>query len=204
MPAGSSNYPTTLDTTANLPDVSGANLADPNPLLIHSNQHDTLSQAVIALEAKLGIGSETAGASATGEVLKKKGDGTTGWEPETNSVKFPIVFTADSWIAIPNGGTPLVGAYRWYFDNASTLIVTTKVASVGTAPVTTAIQVRVKKNGASIISGSSYPQVNVGANTQTNTPVYTSVSFAAGDYVSVDIFQGDGANLLVKLWFTEP
>jgi hypothetical protein len=204
MPAGSSNYPTTLDTTANLPDVSGANLADANPLLLHSNQHDTVSQAVIALEAKLGIGSETAGAAATGEVLKKKSDGSTGWEAETNTIKFPVVFATDSWTAIPNGGTPLVGTYRWYFENAATLLVTTKVASVGTAPATTPIQIRIKKNGSSIISGTSYPQINVGSNTQTNTPAYTSVAFASGDYCSVDIFQGDGASLLVKLWFTEP
>jgi len=206
MPAGSSNYPTTLDTTANLPDVSGHNLSgDSDPLLQHSNQHDTVSQAVIALEAKLGIGSSPAGSATTGQVLTKQAGGSTLWAtPPAAQIKFPVVFATDTWTAIPNGGTPLVGTYRWYFENAATLLVTTKVASVGTVPATTAIQIRVKKNGSTIISGTSYPQINVGANTQTNTPAYTSTAFAAGDYVSVDIFQGDGASLLVKLWFTEP
>src|SRR5688500_7893871 len=37
--------------------------------------------AALALEAKLGAGGETASAAAAGEVLTKKGDGSTGWEP---------------------------------------------------------------------------------------------------------------------------
>lgn len=206
MPAGSTNYPTSLDTTANLPDVSGHNLSgDGDPNLQHSNITDTVSQAVIALEAKLGIGSSTAGSATTGQTIIKQAGGTTLWAtPPAAQVKFPVAFATDSWTAIASGGTPLAGTYRWYFENAATLLVTTKVASVGTIPATTPIQIRVKKNGTSIISGTSYPQINVGANVQTNTPVYTSVAYAAGDYVSVDIVQGDGASLLVKLWFTEP
>lgn len=37
--------------------------------------------AALALEARVGIGSETAAAAATGEVFTKKADGTTGYEP---------------------------------------------------------------------------------------------------------------------------
>jgi len=206
MPAGTSNYPTSLDTITNLPDVSGKNLdgsGDTNAT--HSNLTDVVSQAVIALEAKLGIGSSAAGSATTGQVITKQAGGTTIWAtPAAAPVKFPIVFATDSWTAIPNGGTPLVGNYEWEFENAATLLVTTKVARVKTAPTTTAIQIRVMKNGSTIISGSNYPQINVGANGQTNTPVYTSTAFAAGDRLRVDIFQGDGAFLLVKLWFTEP
>lgn len=203
---GVSNYPTSLDTTANLPDVSGHNLSgDTDPYAQHSNLHDAISQAVIALEANVGISSSPAGSATTGQVRVKQANGTVIWASiPAAPVKYPVVFSTDSWAAIPNGGTPLVGTYRWYFENAATLLVTTRVASVGTVPAATAIQVRIKKNGSSIISGTSYPQINVGANTQTNTPAYTSTAFAAGDYVSVDIFQGDGASLLVKLWFTEP
>lgn len=202
MPAGSSNYPASLDTTANLPDVSGHNLSgDSDPLLQHSNQHDTVSQAVIALEAKVGTGSSPAGSAATGQTLVKQAAGTTLWA--TVPTRYPIVFSLDSWTAVGVGGTPVLGTYRWYFENAATLVAVTK-CSVGTPPATTAIQVRINKNGSSIISGTSYPQINVAANVQTNTPAFTSTAFAAGDYLTVDLFQGDGAQLLIKLFVTEP
>jgi hypothetical protein len=198
---GNSDYPTALDTSTNLPDVSGANLNDTDPYKVHSNLTDTQSQAILALENKLGIGSSSAGTATTGQTLVKQVGGTTIWAGVPT--RYPIVMTLDSWSAITSGGTPILGTYRWYFENPATLVAATK-CSVGTPPAVTPIQIRINKNGSSIISGTNYPQINVGANVQTNTPVFTTTSFAANDYLTIDLFQGDGAQLMIKLFFTEP
>lgn len=198
---GNSDYPTALDTTTNLPDVSGANLNDADPYKVHSNLTDTQSQAILGLEGKVGPGISPAGSAPTGSTLVKQAGGTTIWTGVPT--KYPVVFTMASWTAVSVGGNAIVGTYRWYFENSATLATVTK-CSVGTAPATTQIKIRVNKNGASIISGTSYPQINVGANVQANTPVFTTTAFASGDYVTVDLIQGDGAQLIVKLIFTEP
>lgn len=50
------NYPVTLDTTANLPDPDGTDLLlNPTDELKHSYQHTTVNSAVRAIEEKLGI-----------------------------------------------------------------------------------------------------------------------------------------------------
>lgn len=84
MPAGNTNYPTSLDTSTNLPDPAGADLdGDGNDNKIHSNQHSTINEAAIALETKLGIGASAATSATTGMVLTKKSDGTTQWADPT-------------------------------------------------------------------------------------------------------------------------
>lgn len=53
---GTSNFPTALDTTSNLPDPAGTDiLGNANPNLDHSYQHDVENSAIRALEAKVGI-----------------------------------------------------------------------------------------------------------------------------------------------------
>jgi hypothetical protein len=80
MPAGNTNYPTSLDTSTNLPDPAGVDLdGDGNDHKLHSNQHSTANEAIIAIESKLGIGSSPATSAPTGGVLTKKSDGSTQW-----------------------------------------------------------------------------------------------------------------------------
>lgn len=50
------NFPTSLDTSSNLPNPAGTDLLDnANPNLDHDYQHTTVNEAVIAIEEKLGI-----------------------------------------------------------------------------------------------------------------------------------------------------
>lgn len=50
------NFPTSLDTTTNLPNPAGTDiLGNANPNLDHAYQHDTINAIVLAIEAKLGI-----------------------------------------------------------------------------------------------------------------------------------------------------
>jgi hypothetical protein len=77
---GTTNYPTSLDGTnlsepATNADRSGAGNEDQR----ETNRLKVLVQAVKALEAKLGIGSTTAVAASTGQIVTKQGDGTTAW-----------------------------------------------------------------------------------------------------------------------------
>lgn len=70
-----SNYPTSLDTTADLPDniTDTTLLNDPD----HATITNTVNDAVIALETKVGIGASTPVAST---VLRGTGTGTTSYE----------------------------------------------------------------------------------------------------------------------------
>jgi Rieske Fe-S protein len=67
------NYPTGLDTLTN--PLTGDTLASPS----HAGQHSDLNDSIEAVEAKLGIGSSTAGAATTNQILVHSGGGTTAW-----------------------------------------------------------------------------------------------------------------------------
>jgi hypothetical protein len=67
------NFPTSLDTLTN--PTSGNTLDNPSHSLQHSDANDILE----ALEAKVGIGSSTAGSATTGNVLVASTGGTTSW-----------------------------------------------------------------------------------------------------------------------------
>lgn len=64
------NYPTSLDNGTSLPTKAGGNT-------ISSSETNTQSDALKALEAKLGIGASTPG--TTGYVLRASATGVTGW-----------------------------------------------------------------------------------------------------------------------------
>jgi hypothetical protein len=90
---------------------------------------------------------------------------------------------------------------RFYFNRAVTI--RNVRASVGTAPTTQAVIVDVNKNGTTIFTTQgNRPTIAAGANTDaTATPDVTT--FAAGDYMTVDIDQvgtgTTGADLTVQV-----
>lgn len=69
------NYPGSLDDFTN--PTASDNLS--TPAVLHPTQHANVNDAVEALEAKVGIGSGTAAAAATGAALVKQSDGTTAY-----------------------------------------------------------------------------------------------------------------------------
>lgn len=73
------NYPNSLDSLTN-PEAGESRASSPSEVELFTLHNDILE----ALEAKVGIGTETAAAAATGEVLTKQADGTTAWQSGTN------------------------------------------------------------------------------------------------------------------------
>lgn len=67
------NYPTSLDSFTNPSSVDS--LSAPS----HSQQHSDANDAIEALEAKVGIGTSTAGSATAGHVLVASAGGTTSW-----------------------------------------------------------------------------------------------------------------------------
>lgn len=76
----SSNYPSSLDTTTQLPQPAGTSLLT-NP--DHAAGHTNLSGAVIGLETKLGV---SAGSPTLNTFLQGSGNGTSVWSSALNNV----------------------------------------------------------------------------------------------------------------------
>ena len=75
------NFPSSLDTSTTLPQPAGTSLlTSPD----HAGGHTSLSQAVIALETKLGAGAGTP--TATNKLLVGSGNGTAVWGGTVNSL----------------------------------------------------------------------------------------------------------------------
>lgn len=78
--AGNTNYPGALDTTTNLPIASALVSTeldgDGDANKVHSNLHGVLSEAAVAIEAKIGTGASTPVAN---RVLRGSGTGTSEW-----------------------------------------------------------------------------------------------------------------------------
>ena len=74
----SSNYPTSLDTSTNQPTPASTTDLDASGYE-HDQVHGAHSTALIALEAKLGIGANNAADGATNAFLEHTGTGTTTW-----------------------------------------------------------------------------------------------------------------------------
>ena len=78
--AGNTSYPGALDTTTNLPIASALVSTeldgDGNANKVHSNLHGVLSEAAVAIEAKIGTGASTPVAN---RVLRGSGTGTSAW-----------------------------------------------------------------------------------------------------------------------------
>lgn len=72
------NYPTSLDTTAELDTTIAATDTLDSPS--HSDQHENVNGAVIAVETKLGIGASNAASAQAATPLVHTGSGTSQWQ----------------------------------------------------------------------------------------------------------------------------
>ncbi len=222
LPLGTSNYPTSLDDSTTLPDVSGKNQNDPANL--HSDLTDATTQAVKALEAKFGIGASTAAAATTGWVPVKQSDGTTAWAAvpvgtpsSTVAALDPAtVSTAGSASAYSRGDhkhlwKPIFKV-RWTFDTVTS--VTTglwpedidqaatlmnfrlTLGTVASAGLNT--KVDLLKNGASVLT--TLPEITVGQQRNSIAVVFANTALVAGDLLLPRITQGSsGAQLVCTL-----
>jgi hypothetical protein len=84
--------------------------------------------------------------------------------------------------------TVYTGTARLYNDSGRTLTISSVRASVGTAPTGASVIVDVNKNGTTIFTTqSARPTIAASGFTATGTPAVTT--WAAGDYLTVDIDQ---------------
>ena len=81
--------PTTLDTATQQPAPSASTEMDDSGYE-HDILHTSHSGALLALEAKLGVGATTAAGASTNQVLVKQGDGDTEWAAAPASVPTTI------------------------------------------------------------------------------------------------------------------
>jgi hypothetical protein len=89
-----SNFPDTLDTTSNLPDtISGGNFLN---LPSHPTLHNVISDALIAVETKVGTGAST---PISGTVLLGDGTGTSSFG------QVPLTTSVTGVLPTDNGGT---------------------------------------------------------------------------------------------------
>ena len=89
-----SNYPTSLDTTATQVTPTSSTDLDATGYE-HDLVHGAASTALIALQTKLGISASPAGSATAGHFLKHTGTGTTDWAavPEGISILQVQVFS---------------------------------------------------------------------------------------------------------------
>ena len=94
------NYPTSLDNTTNQPvasALSGVELdGDGNANKVHSTLHGTHSEAIVAIETKIGTGASTASAN---KVLRATGTGTSAW------AQVGLTTDVTGTLPLANGGT---------------------------------------------------------------------------------------------------
>lgn len=77
-----SNYPTSLDTTTQLPDIGVSDEMD-DVGVYHDELHTNAHQALIALETKLGTGAAPATGATNGYVLTADGAGGSSWAAQS-------------------------------------------------------------------------------------------------------------------------
>ena len=100
MSAGTSDFPTSLDTTTNLPVASGLSGVeldgDGDANKVHSNLHGVTDTALVAIETKMGTGAST---PTSGNVLRGTGTGTSAW------AKVALASDVSGTLPVGNGGT---------------------------------------------------------------------------------------------------
>lgn len=105
------NYPGSLDSTAELPNVGSTNELD-DAGFFHDVIHLNVNQAAIALQAKLGIGSSPAASAPTGSVLHHTINGATSWRKRipahVRNATTPTTGVTTTETTI-NGSTPVTG-----------------------------------------------------------------------------------------------
>ena len=103
--AGNTSYPGALDTTTNLPIASALVSTeldgDGNANKVHSNLHGVLSEAAVAIEAKIGTGASTPVAN---RVLRGSGTGTSAW------AQVALATDVSGTLPLANGGTASTSA----------------------------------------------------------------------------------------------
>ena len=94
------NYPASLDNTTNQPvasALSGVELdGDGNANKVHSTLHGTHSEAIVAIEGKIGTGAST---PVTNRVLRGTGTGTSAWAQAN------LTTDITGTLPVANGGT---------------------------------------------------------------------------------------------------
>jgi len=92
-----SNYPTSLDTATQQPSPGATTDLDATGYE-HHTVHTNASEALIALETKLGIGSSAASGATDGHVMTRQADGSTAWEaiPAQTPTVITVADTTDS------------------------------------------------------------------------------------------------------------
>ena len=88
-------YPTTLDTATQQPSPGASTEMDDSGFE-HDVLHTSHSGALLALEAKLGVGATTAAGASTNQVLVKQADGDTEWAAAPSSSTPTAITVADT------------------------------------------------------------------------------------------------------------
>lgn len=122
------NFPTSLDTFTN--PNSGNTLDSPS----HSIQHSDINDAVEAIEAKLGVGSSTAGSATAGYALVNTSGGTTSWT--TIGTAGITSGTATNGQVLTANGSGAVSFTTLSSTSGLTLLNTTSFSAVANQPIT--------------------------------------------------------------------
>lgn len=221
MPAGVTNFPTSLDSTTNLPDVTGKNQNDGSgdTNAIHSNIHDTADSAIIAVETKLGTGSSVP--TTTGHVLTVTGAGASAWQAvgagipssTVTNVDFTSGSTAGSASAYSRGdhkhrSDRFLLPFVWTLDTVTsplTLNYTLPVPVAAdlfalnlalTTPASAGSNTKVNLlvNGTTRLS--TQPEIVVGQSTNSIAAVFSSTSLSVGQLITVATTQGSSGGPL--------
>lgn len=172
------NYPTSLDAFTNPTSVDS--LSAPS----HSDQHANANDAIEALEAKVGIGTSTAGSATAGHVLVASSGGTTSWTTVGASA---ISTTGGSAGQYLSAGT--AGVAQWADVTAAGLTLV-KTQTIGTAvssvAVTSAFSATYENYKIVISGGAASGTINLrlqlGSSTASyrNITIYGSLNTASG------------------------
>ena len=99
---------------------------------------------------------------------------------------------------VPGDVMPFVGTLRWY--PPFPIIVSGCRIFQGTPPTITPTQVDVKKNGAASVFAGAKPTINTSANV--STLVGSNVTLTTDDYLTIDVVQGSGQDLSIRVDYT--
>src|SRR5215207_9381926 len=127
------NYPGALDTTSNLP-------TSPDPFVEdvtagHLQHSPTVHGGILALEAKVGIGTSPAASAATGNVLAKNANGTTTWQAQTGGAAIVTIQDEGSTTSSTVNTINFAGAGVVATGAGSTATVTVTGGNLGSAGI---------------------------------------------------------------------
>lgn len=166
----------------------GQQVVSSNNDVVSANVAHTSSSAYATDKAKWTLSSTYASASEPVALAVKTAAGLSG----------PATFTRSGTVVVAPG------AARFLFNSSVT--VSTVSACVGTAPAGANIIVDVNKNGATIFTTqANRPVIVAGTNATASAALPDVTSFAAGDYLTVDVDQVGttilGSDLTVQIYY---